>query len=171
MSNLPDKLSELILVATTDLLAIKDNSLFRVDMDVWFNLPGEKLAYEQDRDPETHKPVCTVCMAGAVMAQRLDVKKHWHPDGFTLAPEMFKDDCNKLHALDQIRRGEVMSALHLMCKSEEDHNRVHHAFLDHFWDEYPERMQAGAEANFETDPEAFIETMQTIAGVLHAEGF
>lgn len=94
---LPDKLSDLITVAVDDCLKIQKADDYKLLMGVWHspNYTGDK---------------CAVCMAGAVMVHRLDVKKDQHaiPCDFDFVTQ------NKLYAIDDIRCGSIVRALGLL---------------------------------------------------------
>lgn len=91
---LPEKPSELIMLALKDLVTVRDLPGYAIDMDYW------------------HKPfkilkICRVCFAGAVIAGTLKLSKHknvW-PGDFTM------DTCDKLFALDEFRRGLIRKGL------------------------------------------------------------
>ena len=92
---LPDKLSDLILVAIADLTKAERSPRYRIDMATW------------------HRPnaQCAVCLAGAVMAFTLRIPKEQHilPDHTST-----KHSRSKLLALDEIRCGRVRWALNTM---------------------------------------------------------
>jgi hypothetical protein len=92
MTTLPDKPSELLTLALADLESVEKDPRYRVDMGDW------------------HKPYpeyCSVCLAGAVMAQTINMspKKLGVPSSFS------KEISGKLLALDAIRRGFVALAV------------------------------------------------------------
>lgn len=95
---LPEKLSDLIFLAMTDLVAIEKNPLYTVDMDNW-------------HEPDYSAGACAVCLAGAVMAQR--------GEDFDDCDSIEADDweggeSDKFHALDHARRGAIGRALHCL---------------------------------------------------------
>jgi hypothetical protein len=99
---LPDKASDLIEVALTELERVEADERYRVDMGLW------------------HKPIpytdqniiCLVCFAGAVMSRVLPLDT----DGKC---NLFSPETNyKLHALDHFRAGNVDLALETMGISE-----------------------------------------------------
>lgn len=100
---LPDKPSELILVAIDDLVKCEEDPNYSIFMYDW------------------HAPIfkepCYVCLAGSVMAKSLgaDVKESLVPSSFD------HDTSNKLIALDNFRVGNVQGGMQLM-NIKNDHN-------------------------------------------------
>jgi hypothetical protein len=95
-AKLPDKLSELIIVALEDLAKVKNDERYRISLGEW-HLPEDG--------------VCSVCFAGAVIAGRCapdSTKKTIWPDSFGRSIEL------KLEALNDIRLGSLISALRCM---------------------------------------------------------
>lgn len=91
MSQLPDKPSELIRLALSDLEKCEADPRYSIDMERW------------------HKPngTCAVCLAGAVMAQTCGV-----PVDNDVSPHScMGGDTKKLMALDDFRVGFVDSAV------------------------------------------------------------
>ena len=89
---LPDKLSDLMVLALKDLAKCERNKKkFKIKMGTWFTPNGK----------------CAVCFAGSVMAQSCGVgsKREVFPGDFDV------DTNNKLIALDAVRAGYVGSAL------------------------------------------------------------
>ena len=89
---LPNTLSGLILCALKDLEACERSKKYEISMDDWYS-------------PNKVKKKCSVCLAGACIAQRLG-------DGPTCrSPEYFNAvTCYKLHAVNQMRCGYVENA-------------------------------------------------------------
>lgn len=110
---LPDKPSELIRVALTDLELCEKDSRFKIGMGAWYV-------------PSSTKPICHVCFAGAVMAMRLGytqvgVSEIWKKVGH---PEDFKKEISdKLHALDCFQSGKTDLGLVYMGLGEISFNR------------------------------------------------
>jgi hypothetical protein len=176
MSKLPDKLSDLILVALEDLHAIEQRDDVIVDMDQWVVAVDPTSPNQMN----THgKPYCSVCLAGAVMFSRLDAKKKikdelsrgsleakemWGNDWSgeaTLGPHDFPAESRKLEALNYIRGGYANRALEFMNVKG---SKFHH-----------NQWSQTASALLNTDGyhqnrEAFYEHMDFIVGVLQAEG-
>ncbi len=95
MKKLSNKPSVLINQALADLKKIEKNRNYVIDMQVW-------------HAPKTKKEKCQVCLAGAVMSCRLDVRPSQHKhlmdyEDTELAP--------KLRALDDFRKGKIDTAL------------------------------------------------------------
>lgn len=96
MTSLPNKPSELILLALSDLAEVEARpNVYTVNMSVWHN--GEDLKR------------CLVCFAGAVIAGTLGAKPYEKT-----SPHRFPDDDNKLQALDLFRVGAVLDGLEIM---------------------------------------------------------
>ena len=109
---LPNKLSDLLFVAIDDLKEVRtDRDNYRVDMDVWHE-PGEV------------SEICTVCMAGAVMAKSLwvDKGKYYYPADFG------HDTRHKLKAIESFRQKAFYNAVVGMTKV----LGFDMPFLDHF---------------------------------------
>lgn len=92
MSALPEKPSELIRVAITDLIKCEEDPNYRINMADWHRPQGE---------------VCEVCLAGAVMAQRIGVYRHEIRNPVLFPPEV----SGPLLALDDFRMGCVSGGL------------------------------------------------------------
>lgn len=94
-NKLPDTLSGLLRLAVED-SKLSEQQGHELDMGTWCYKPegGEK---------------CIVCMAGAVMLQRL--KPEYEVPGEGHAPAMYsKDTRPKLHAINDMREGQFLSA-------------------------------------------------------------
>lgn len=96
MNKLPNKPSALIRVAIEDLIKCEQDSRYDVNMGIWHG--G---TYRQG-------DLCSVCLAGAVMAQELEALPKDDLDPFD-----FKE-INKLLALDAFRVGCISSGLNYM---------------------------------------------------------
>ncbi len=91
---LPNKLSDLILVAVADLEDVEKDERYKVHMGDW---------HHPERDGK-----CFVCLAGSVMAKRLKAIP-----SAVLWPESFdKEIEKKLVALDDVRNGCLKRAAH-----------------------------------------------------------
>src|SRR5690242_14702523 len=90
-TKLPEKLSELILVALADLEAVERDPDYLVEMCSWHEPNGK----------------CKVCFAGSVMARSLNapLRKFVRPGSYDLHTE------SRLLALDRVRQGWVCCAL------------------------------------------------------------
>lgn len=106
---LPDKPSALIRLALRDLEKTERSRSYKVAMHTWHESNGH----------------CTVCFAGAVMAQTLNIPKNMDMDPSTLCGGIWYGDCGvmqfknksqrvdlerKLLALNNLRQGDVESA-------------------------------------------------------------
>ena len=94
MNKLPDKPSELILVALHDLELCENDENYKIEMYSW-------------HDPQLSR--CAVCFAGAVMAKSLDadVSDRLTPGGYCRDDQEIR---HKLLALNEFRKGNVHSA-------------------------------------------------------------
>ena len=106
---LPDKPSELIMVALKDLNACDRSRTYTVDMKTW---------HSYDIGSNT----CVVCLAGSVMAQTLKVA-----NDRSTSPDFFPTEIDdKLNALNDFRQGYVSLGLYSMgLRSEQDPAFVH----------------------------------------------
>lgn len=95
MNTLPDKISALIRVARDDLIKCEENPNYIIDMSQWHNYQAKA---------ET----CSVCLAGAVMAQTLDLPITSH--AITLFDGLDQSENAKFRALDSIRKGDIVLA-------------------------------------------------------------
>lgn len=94
---LPNKMSELILLALRDLKKIEKLKSYEVDMREWHTAP-------EDTYGESTK--CQVCFAGSVISRTLKM-----PKNKTVDMSMFSNKMsNKFYALDSLRQGYVGSA-------------------------------------------------------------
>ncbi len=94
MTDLPNKLSDILTIALEDLDRVEADPTYSVDMGNWhYN--------------NTDNGRCEVCLAGAVMAKTLGVSSNK-----TRGPEYTSCDA-KLRAIDSARKGLVHVALHL----------------------------------------------------------
>jgi hypothetical protein len=91
---LPDKPSALIRLAIKDLEAVEKNPAYRIDMGAWH---------------EPYDGKCSVCLAGAVIAQTCKIKndRYIYPNRDVFG----KSTTNKLMALDDFREGSVYGGL------------------------------------------------------------
>jgi len=97
---LPDKMSELIRVAIVDLEKVeKLSEVYRINMSRW---------HVADDDSDDGKVRCSVCLAGAVMAQTLgaDATQSFRPGSFN-------ESC-KLNAIEDFRTGDISAAARFM---------------------------------------------------------
>lgn len=94
MNRLPDKPSELLLLALTDLEMCENDPRYEIYMGNWHAPNGR----------------CRVCAAGAVMAKSLGAPPRdiWGPEDFD------EDTERKLRAIDFFRTGAVWDALNWM---------------------------------------------------------
>jgi hypothetical protein len=137
MSKLPDKPSELIRVALTDLAKCEAMpEKYQVHMRDWHT-------------PLSSPNVCSVCLAGAVMAQTLgaDIGVELDPDDFA--------DVNKLCALDDLRIGDVVQALWLLGL----------VSGSHFYHDLNRKI-----TDYEASPTMFREEMNKLADELEKAG-
>lgn len=134
---LPDKPSALIRVALADLRAVENSPNYDVNMALW-HCPAV------DADD-----TCTVCFAGAVMAQRLgaDLNESSCPLDYD------QETYDKLVALNKFRQGKLGYGLGLMdIPLPEGFKRNWHV------------------VEYETDREQFHEDMHNVASYLEEHG-
>lgn len=90
---LPDKMSELILVALADLCKVeKLKDSFEIDMEQW-HVGNDYTASNK----------CVVCFSGSVMAMTLGVPDDRNEDGSSFPSRINK----KIDAIDRLRTGQV----------------------------------------------------------------
>ena len=119
-SPLPDKLSDLILVALDDLEKVENDERYTVNMD-WWHRSGD---------------TCLVCLAGSVMAKSLDVS----PDR-TRFPNDFDEKTEaKLDALNWAHVGDVDYALHHLDVPQSSYTSFNRSVVDYSDD--PEQFKA-----------------------------
>lgn len=93
---LPDKMSELILVALADLCKVeKLKDRFEIDMEQW-HVGNDYTASNK----------CVVCFAGSVLAMTLGVPDDRNEDGSSFPSRINK----KIDAIDRLRTGQVALA-------------------------------------------------------------
>lgn len=122
-SPLPDKLSDLILVALDDLEKVENDPRYDINMG-WWHRPG---VYNQK---------CLVCLAGSVMAKSLGTS----PER-TRYPNDFDDKTEaKLDALNWARVGDVDYALHHLDVPQSSYTSFNRSVVDYSDD--PEQFKA-----------------------------
>ena len=105
---LPDLPSALMKVAQADLRTCEADPRYRIDMQNWHGTE-ERAGQENDGTKEPQEP-CPVCMAGSMMAMRLDA-----PEGARRTPEDYPYPLRrKLRAVNLLRGGHVRSALAIL---------------------------------------------------------
>lgn len=96
MKTLPDKPSDLIELALSDLEKVEKNPRYEINMSTWHT-------------PDRGK--CSVCLAGAVIAGTLEQSIR-----YDLSPQSFDENTRrKLVALDHFRLGYIGDGLQEMC--------------------------------------------------------
>lgn len=124
---LPDKPSELLQLALNDLEAAEASGQYNIDMSYWHS-PGPQgrpmrdfPGHSGDNRDVYKNSLCTVCMAGSVLAMTLELEPTTHAlvkDDDVAAVNscgeralLFdKDTTRKLNALNELRRGNLHSA-------------------------------------------------------------
>jgi hypothetical protein len=97
VDTLPDKPSELLLVALEDLERAEKAAGVAVDMEVWYDDDGKE---------------CSVCFAGGCMVRVLEVLPKELRNNLELAPRDFCDTLRaKFLALNAFRTGDVVGGL------------------------------------------------------------
>ena len=149
---LPEKLSDLIRVAITDMEKIDSKPhLYRVDMGEWHKR-------------EDHG-ICKVCFAGAVMAETLHTPHH-RTVNFHHFPHPLK---MKFGALDQIKDGDVEMSLWYMSRAKDPQSD---RIADH---EAKAAKRIEQMLNYELlswhdDKDSFLSQMRLVADCLADEG-
>jgi len=131
---LPDKPSDLIELALADLIKCERSPKYEIDMSFWHAANG----------------ICTVCLAGSVMAQSLGVSYNKNS-----LPSYFEsDEKSKLRALDCLRNGNVEQAFSSLGKY------------------YADGEKFGREiTTYSSSPGKFKRQMRKLARDLRAGGF
>lgn len=112
IGKLPGQPSALIRVALKDLAAVERSKRYKIDMEMYW--------HEMRFDPRAgYRPVCSVCLAGAVMAKSLNVDY-----SSCSIPNLFKEKM-PLQALNCLRRGDVYGAFLLLQIDSEILTEVH----------------------------------------------
>lgn len=100
-SQLPDKPSELLIVALADLEKCERSKKFHIEMAYWF--------MKNDNDG-----ICEVCLAGAVMAQSCPLPGMYQ-EGALFEPQDYPEAVEKkLKALNYLRIGNIDDAFNLL---------------------------------------------------------
>jgi len=94
MNTLPNKLSDLVELALSDLEKAEKSPDYAINMEEWHN-------------PNSETGTCSVCLAGSVLAFSLGVNKSTYADPLNSYPHV---DRPKLYALNQFRAGYVYNA-------------------------------------------------------------
>jgi hypothetical protein len=102
--NLPDKLSDLLKVALLDLEWVESQpEKYMINMADW---------YEKSYDPRIGESMCSVCLAGAVMAKTLGDKVS---SRYQRNPESYDEDTSrKLRAINLARQGQIKESLEML---------------------------------------------------------
>ena len=143
-SILPNKPSELILLALKDLKLAEKSEKYEIRMEDWHNPAIPEIE-------EIHK--CEVCFAGSVMAFSLegDINRHYEPKDFP-------GEEGKLDALDSFRSGQVSYGMREFYGDKDTtyYEEIHDYFLvPHYHD----------------DREGFHEAMAEITDHLKEKGY
>ena len=94
-AKLPDRPSELIMMALEDLKKAEESKVYDVDMSEWHSTKGRMVSK------------CSICFAGSVMAfsMGVDIQGNYTPNDFDIVT------AGKLIALDEFRVGQVKIGL------------------------------------------------------------
>jgi hypothetical protein len=140
---LPAKLSDLIILALTDLEKVEaSNDVYIVNMNYYHG------KFEDEATDRRHRSRCRVCLAGAVMASTLEVP----PDDTKFPMDFGCSDGKRLMALNDIRSGFVEAALDRINQSWAGSSEYH----------VPEYKQ---------NPTGFKSAIRVIAADLAAAGY
>lgn len=149
-TKLPDKPSELIRLALSDMKAILKNPKFKVRMDV----------YMEYVNPDDKR--CTVCLAGSVMANTLKIKPS-RKRQFGHSPADFEDadedTYRKLRAINALRNGSASYAFEILKLSGKEKAKK---LIRNIKYNYPENA---------LQRKNFINEMEIFANDLQAAGF
>ena len=121
LTKLPDKLSDLIDLALSDLEKARNDPRYEINMSAW---------HRPLKEPNALYPFtagkCLVCLAGSVMAFSLgaDSQQDKFPKDYD------EDTCRKLNALDAIRLGEVNYALDILNRPTHTNMLVPYASIE-----------------------------------------
>ena len=154
-ATLPRRLSEVIRVALRDLASVERSRRYVVDMSSWHW--ASTLV-----DGSDMRPVCYVCLAGAVMARTLGADR-----SETVGPNIARTkwDERRLYALDAARRGELDKALvdEMELDETQVNRRLRRADVGDglLWHVVPP---------YEYDPRGFKRSMRRMADVLEEVG-
>jgi len=167
MNKLPDKPSELLILAMEDLEKVeKSDHLYTIDMGSWV-------------EHDYYDGKCAVCHAGAVMVGTLgaDIKKSYDPSDFD------PDTKRKLRAIESIRRGDIDAFLYdLKIENipeglKESYYSIHrtHAFYScfedsDFYDGYAENLDELSKSNRPEYKAIYRNWITSFIGILQAEG-
>lgn len=147
MNTLPDKPSELIRVALADLKKCEEDKKYRIDMSEW-HAPTHVRCAKENLD----EYYCTVCLAGAVMGQTLEVPVDRYAS--STSARFDENTKDKLQAINCFRVGQIRQALTLMGLS--DGISPLPAFI-------PPNINS---VQYADDKEAFYESMEFIIKLL-----
>ena len=143
-SKLPEKPSELILIALKNLRAAEESEKYKIEMKDWHNpaIPEPE---------EIHK--CEVCLAGSVMAFSLegDINRHYEPKDFP-------GEERKLDALDSFRTGSVGHGMREFYGDKDTTN-------------YEEIQDYFLIPHYRYDREGFYQAMEEMADYLKEKGY
>ena len=150
-ANLPNKLSGVIMIALEDLRIVEKSKKYEVDMSEWHSM-------RPYNDP--NNPICFVCFAGAIISQSpgVDIDR-------CVSPSSFKEpDNHKLRCLNYLRCYEFEATFDIFNYEELitplQLNIVKK--LDLYF--------RGCKIEYEEDPRAFKQNMETVAAFLQEEG-
>jgi hypothetical protein len=100
MNTLPDKPSALIRLALADLRKVEQDPSYEVDMNMW-------------HVPRRSEGVCSVCLAGAVMAKTFNAPRSLDctPAGLATWLHLDRGTSERIASLDYFRRGHIHGGL------------------------------------------------------------
>ena len=102
MNAISDVPSEALTQALDDMEALLDDNDYYMDCGEWHTPQYEDA-------PENRRGKCSVCLAGCVMAQTLDIGKR----AYRTPSHLLTEQEDKLTALDHFRRGEFQKGLEM----------------------------------------------------------
>ena len=147
-SILPNKPSELILLALQDLKSAEASEKYEIEMGNW-HFPPNLISYFSS---EVEIPPCQVCFAGSVMAFSLeaDINRYYEPNDFP-------GEERKLRSLDEFRTGHVTYGMKDFYGNKDtiDYEEIDSYFIPH----YPDNR------------EGFHQAMADLADYLKEKGY
>lgn len=153
---MPKKLSTCLMTALADLERVENDRRFKIDMTDWCEF--------KDKFGDAPQEPCSVCFAGAVMAQR-GLAKRGKGFFYTTPDKYNRWNQDRFFALNDLREGAISDAImrvhpEVGCERADE---IQGYFREYSLDSY------GGQS-YESDKKAWKETMLMIAGVLKAEG-
>ena len=145
---LPEKMSDVLELALHDIERVETSPQYEIDMTNW---------HIYDRITG----VCSVCMAGAVMAQTLGVPFN-ETTSLTMV-EVSDDDKTKLCILDDVRSSHFIPLLDFIKGEDDEDDKYRPLFKD--------IMRFGNIVRYHESPTQFKKDVQRLAETLRKHGY